>query len=222
MKPTLHILAALTFLAGTGAAFAQSAGTWTGRLGAIKIAPQVSSSDMTAPSFPGTKTDVGDSSQLGGGLTYMVTDHVALDLPLAPGFKHDLYGAGALAGAGTLASVKVLPVTLMGQYRFGQSSAKWRPYAGLGLTYAYFFDETGSGTLTALTNPGGSPTRISVESKFGFTYQLGMRYAIDDKWSVDTSISKTSLKTRTSFSTGQTLDTRLDPITYSIAVGMRF
>jgi len=90
------------------------------------------------------------------------------------------------------------------------------------LTYAYFYEETGSGALTALTNPGGSATRLSVGSKFALTPQLGFSYVLNDTWMLDTSLSKTFLKTRTSFSTGQTIDTTLNPYTFSLGLGMKF
>ena len=55
--------AALATLALAGAAQAQVAGTWSVRLGATHISPQVKSGDLSAPSFPGTKVDVGSASR---------------------------------------------------------------------------------------------------------------------------------------------------------------
>jgi outer membrane protein len=177
---------------------------------------------MTAPSFANTQTDVGKDTQLSGGLTYMYTDNLSVDIPVALPFTHKLLGAGALAGAGQLGSVKSLPFTVFGQYRFNQATSTFRPYLGLGITYAYFFDEQGSNALTATTNPGGTPTSLSVASKFALTPQLGFTYVLNEKWMIDTSLSKTFLKNRTSFSTGQTIDTALDPISFSLGLGMRF
>jgi outer membrane protein len=118
--------------------------------------------------------------------------------------------------------VKALPFTVFGQYRFNEAVALFRPYVGLGLTYAYFYDETGSGALTAITNPGGKPTTLSVGSKFALTPQIGFSYVLNDKWTLDTSYSKTLLKNRTTFSTGQTIDTTLNPNTFSVGLGMKF
>ncbi len=207
---------------GIGAAHAQSAGAWLGRIGATRIAPDVTSGDLSAPSLPGTKSDVEAATQLSGGITYMYTDHFAVDLPLALPFRHDLVGAGAIAGVGKIGDVKALPVTLLAQYRFLEAQAPVRPYVAAGPTYAKFFGERGSGTLTALTNPGGTPTRLSIESRWGFTAQVGLAARINDTWFVDASLSKTFLKTRNTLSTGQTLDIKLDPVTVSVAVGMRF
>lgn len=220
LKPTLILLAALSSLAG--AAQAQSAGAWLGRVGVTHIAPDVTSGNLSAPSLPGTQADVKAATQLSGGITYMVTDHFAVDLPLALPFRHDLVGAGAIAGVGKIGDVKALPITLMAQYRFLEAQAPVRPYLAAGLTYAKFFGERGTGALTALTNPGGTPTQLSIESRWGTTFQAGVTARINDTWFVDASLSKTFLKTRNTLSTGQTLDIKLDPVTVSLGVGMRF
>lgn len=217
---TLTSLAALvTFSA---AAHAQSAGSWLGRLGVTHIAPDVTSGNLTAPSLPGTQADVKSATQLSGGITYMVSDHFAVDLPLALPFKHELTGAGAIAGVGKIGEVKVLPITLFGQYRFLEAQASVRPYLAMGVTYAKFFGERGTSTLTALTNPGGAPTDLSVESRWGFTPQIGVVAKLNGGWFVDASLAKTFLKTRNTLSTGQTLDIKLDPVTFSVGVGKQF
>lgn len=213
---------ALALLSAT-ALHAQTAGSWLLRAGVTNITPDVTSGDLSAPSLPGTKSDVGDSTRLGGGVTYMYTDHFAVDLPLALPFKHELTGDGAIAGVGKIGEVKVLPMTLFAQYRFGEPTAAFRPYVGAGPTYAKFFKERSTATLSALT--GGTPTNpttLSVESKLVPSIQVGATWAIDNRWFVDAMVAKTFLKTRTTLSTGQTLDIKLDPVTVSVAVGMRF
>jgi len=47
-----------------------------------------------------------------------LTDNVSLESDLGLPFKHKLYGAGALAGMGELGTVKVLPPTVLLQYRW--------------------------------------------------------------------------------------------------------
>ena len=92
----------------------------------------------------------------------------------------------------------------------------------LGRTYANFFAERGSGTLTGLTNPGGTPTRLSIDDRWGVTPQVGFVARINERWFFDVSVAKTFLKTRNTLSTGQTLDIKLNPVTISLGVGMRF
>jgi outer membrane protein len=213
----------IALLVACSGAMAQSAGSWLVRGGITQITPDVTSGDLSPPSFAGTRADVGSSTRVGGGITYMVTDHLALDLPLALPFKHELTGDGAIAGVGKIGEVKALPVTLFAQYRFGEANTKFRPYVGAGPTYAKFYDELSTATLSALT--GGTPanpTTFGVKSKLALTLQVGASLAINDRWFVDGMVAKTFLKTRNTLSTGQTLDIKLDPWTVSLAVGMRF
>lgn len=222
MNKKMALLALLASALAGSVAHAQSAGSWSIRGSVTNISPDVSSGNLSAPSLPGTKTDVKSATQLSGGVTYMVTDHVAVDLPLALPFRHDLVGAGAIAGVGKIGDVKVLPITVFGQYRFMEPQAQFRPYVALGVTYANFFGERGSGTLTGLTNPGGTPTRLSIDDRWGLTPQVGLVGRINERWFFDVSVAKTYLKTRNTLSTGQTLDIKLDPVTVSLGVGMRF
>lgn len=215
--------AALAALGAASSASAQSAGTWQARLGAIHIAPSVSSGDLGPPSLAGSKIDVDAATQLGGGITYMVTDHIAVDVPLSLPFKHSIQGAGAVGGTGELGTTKSLPISVFAQYRFGEANAKFRPYVGGGLTYAKFFKETASNTLSAIT--GGTadmPTRMSIESKLAPTLIIGAVYAFNDRWFIEGMLGKTFIKTTTTLSTGQTISTRLDPTTVAISVGYRF
>ncbi|MDD2879951.1 MAG: outer membrane beta-barrel protein [Rhodoferax sp.] len=212
-----------------GFASAQSAGTWMVRAGATNITPSNPSGNLSAPAFYvvprngiGSQTNTGSDTQLGGGFTYMYTDHLSVDVPLALPFKHKLYGAGAIEGVGQIGEVQALPMTVFLQYRFLEANAKFRPYVGLGATYAYLFNEEGSGTLTALSNPGGTPTKISADSKLALTAQIGATLALNDKWFVDVFYSKTKLTTKITLSTGQTVDAALDPATYGVAVGYKF
>lgn len=222
MKTNMKFVAAAMLAVSTQAAMAQSAGTMMTRFGASTIEPQVTSGNLSAPSLPNSKTDVGKASQFAGGLTYMYSDNIAIDLPLALPFKHALYGAGSLSSLGQIGEVKALPVTLSAQYRFMEPTATFRPYIGLGLTYAYFYNATGSAALTAITNPGGPPTRISIDSKFALTPQIGATFAVDKSWFVEAYYSMTKLSTTTKLSTGQTVDVALDPNSYGFFVGYKF
>lgn len=215
----LHFIAAAALLAAS-AAHAQPAGSLMVRIGATMISPDVKSGDLSAPALPGTKIDVGDSTQLGGGITYMVTDNFAVDLPLALPFRHELTGAGAIAGAGKIGEVRSFPVTLIGEYRFGAPNAQMRPYVGAGLTYAKTYRERSTGTLSALT--GGSPTTFKVGSKLAPTVAAGVSYNVNEKWFVEGVVHKTFLKQTAKLSTGQTIDLKVDPWAFSIAVGTRF
>ncbi len=212
-----------TTLLLAGAAQAQVAGTWSVRLGATHISPQVKSGNLSAPSFPNTKVDVGSATALTGGINYMLTDNWAVDVPFGLPFKHKFYGDGAIAGVGEVGETKVIPATVFAQYRFGEANAKFRPYLGLGVTYAKFFKERTTATMTGLT--GGSPanpTTASIDSRWGLTPQVGFVWNFNERWFVDAAYYKSFLKTTSHLSTGQSIDIRLNPNVFAVGIGYRF
>lgn len=223
-KKTMIRAAGVALLAGAAVgAHAQAAGTWWGSVGATRIVPQVSSGTLSPPSAPGTTVDIRGDTQPMVEVGRMITDHWAVALPIGLAFKHEIIGTGAINGVGRIGSVKALPITLFAQYRFLEANSRWRPYAMLGLTYAYFYGEEGSATLNGV-NPANPPggTQLDVKSRFALTPGLGVVVNITDRWFVNASYAKSFLKTTTTLSSGQKIDTKLNPDVYSIAVGMKF
>ena len=215
-------LAAAALILCTSAS-AQVAGSWSARVGVTHISPQVDSGYLSTPSFPGTTVGVGSASALTGGLNYMLTDHWAVDLPLGLPFKHDFYGTGAIEGTGKLGHTKVIPATLFMQYRFAEPTAKFRPYVGLGVTYSRFFKNRSTAALTGVT--GGTPanpTTAWIENKWGLTPQVGFVWSINERWFVDASYYKSFLKTTTHLSSGQSINIKLNPNVFALAIGYRF
>lgn len=220
---TKFLLGALVTLLATGGAWAQSAGSFVVYGGAAQISPQVESGDLTAPSLAGTKVDVKKATSFVGGITYYWTDNISIDLPIALPFKHDVVGAGAIDGVGKLGTVKSLPITLLAQYRFGDAGSTFRPFVGVGPTYGYFFKPKATATLSGIT--GGTPsnpTTLSMKSRLGATLELGAAYNLTKDWSASLSVTKTFIKTTGSLSTGQTIETTLDPVSIKFGVGYRF
>ena len=223
MRNSVRVTAAAVALAACGLASAQTAGTWSARIGVTNLSPDVNSGNLSAPSFPNTKVDAKGNTQLSGGINYMLTDNLALDLPLATPFKHDLMGDGAIAGVGKLGSTKAIPATLLLQYRFNAPNAAFRPYVALGLTYAYFYNEKTTATLNGLT--GGTlanPTTAKVDNKFGAIAQLGFIYNFNERWFVDAAYAKSFLKTNIHLSSGQSISVKLNPDVFSVGIGYRF
>ena len=224
--PSTGTRACIAFVAAAacpGLAAAQGAGSWLLRGGATTIQPQVQSGDLSTPSTPRSQADLESDTQATAGITYMITDRWALDLPLSAGFKHDLVGAGALAGVGRLAEVKLLPISLMLQWRFGEADAALRPYLGLGPTYARFYGSRSTAALSGIT--GGSPARpttLEIESKWTASVQLGAAWRVAPRWQLDAAVSHTPLKTEGRLSTGQTLALKLDPLSLSLGLAYRF
>ena len=223
MNKTLQLSLATACCVLAGAAHAQAAGDWLVRVGTLKVTPMVTSGDLSAPSFAGSQVGVGPSTVLAGGVTYMLDNHISFDLPLSTPLKHDITGAGSVAGVGKLGDTQALPMTVLAQYRFDEPTSQLRPYVGLGPTYAVFYKEHGTNTLTALSGgTPGAPTGLSIKNQFGFTAQVGASLALNNRWSLDAALTKTWLKTRATLSSGQGLDLRLDPRGVTVNVGYRF
>ncbi|MEJ8840706.1 OmpW/AlkL family protein [Ramlibacter sp. AN1133] len=217
----LAVAAALAMLAG--GVHAQAAGTWFGGIGVTHVAPDVSSGTLSPPSAPGTQIDVASDTKPTLFVGRMITDNWSVEVPIGLGFKQSIRGDGAIAGVGEIATVRTLPITVFAQYRFFEPTHRWRPYVMLGLTYAYNYGERGSATLNGINpiNPPGG-TQLDVDSRFGLTPGLGVSYMINDRWFVDAQFAKSFLKTKATLSSGQTIEAKINPNVYRLAVGMRF
>jgi len=226
MKLRLHsavtLLAAAAAIAAAPGALAQAAGQWTAKAGVGKITPKVTSGDVSAPALPGSKADVGPDTQPVFAVAYGMTDNWSVELDLGLPYTHEISGAGAIEGTGKLGTVKSLPPTLFAHYHFFKPEAVVRPYVGVGATYAYFTDTRGSGKMTALSDIGGPPTTFKIKSKLAATFQIGAAYNINANWFIDANISKTFLKTKVTFSSGQTQDMKLDPQAVTLTLGYKF
>jgi outer membrane protein len=219
----LKFLSLVVVMAAASPAFAQKAGAWSASIGITKLSPDVTSGVLSQPSLPNSQSDVTSDTQLTGAVNYGLSDQLTAHIPLGYGFKHELVGAGNPLIAGQkLGEVRALPITAILQYKFLGANATWSPYVGGGMTYARFYKAKGTGFLTAATFNGTGATTLKIDSKFAPTLQLGLTYNINDKWYVDGSYTKTFLKTRTTLSTGQTIDTTLNPNGYTFQVGYKF
>ncbi|GGY99840.1 OmpW family protein [Pseudoduganella plicata] len=226
MNQSLHTAARLLVLAAAlgaaAGASAQAKGDWTVKVGVNRIDPKVESGDVGAPALPGTRADVGPDTKPILNIGYFITDNIAAELDLGAPYRHDLFGAGAIAGTGKLGTADVLPPTLFAQYRFFGKDAVFRPYVGLGVTYAYFRRERGSAQLTSVLNTGGAPSTFSLKAKGAISAQVGASLRLNERWSIDGGVIKTKLKTVASYSTGQTQAIRLDPVAVNIGLTFRF
>lgn len=227
MKVRVNKVVKMLVLAGAfgvaSAASAQSAGQWTAAVGANKITPHVTSGDISAPALPHSQGDVDSNTQPVLVVTYSFTDNFSLEGAIGTPYKHNIYGAGAIAGAGKLGSVEVLPPTLFAQYRFFSPSSVVRPFIGFGPTYARFQKATGSGQMTALTNPGtGVPTTFKLDNKFTYSGQIGLQANFNERFFATAAYIKTKLSTDVHFSSGQEQHMKLDPSSVMIAVGYKF
>lgn len=209
-------------LGAAATASAQNAGQWTLKVGANNITPKVESGDVSAPALPRSKAAVDSDAEPVLFIGYSVSDNISAELDLGLPYKHTISGAGAIEGTGKLGTVEVLPPTILAQYRFFTPAAKWRPYVGLGATYAYFQKARGSAQMTAITNTGGPATTFKIDNKMAATLQVGLAMAINERWYADLALTKTYLKTVVRYSTGQTQDMKLDPLGVNFGIGYKF
>jgi outer membrane protein len=218
----VKLLVAACALAAAGSAAAQAKGKWALSVGAIEIDPKVVSGAISAPALPNSLGDVGKDTEPVAIINYGFTDNITGEFTIAKPYKHSIYGAGSIAGTGELGTTRALPPTAFVQYRFFQPNAAFRPYVGLGVTYAYFYKETGSFRMTALTNPGGPATTFSIDNKLTYSGQIGAVWNFNEKWFLNAALVKTRLRTDVHFSTGQNQHMKLDPKSTVLTLGYKF
>jgi len=216
------LVAAGTLAVATGAA-AQSKGQFTVSVGANMLKPHVESGAISAPALPNSLGDIDKDTQPVAVITYGLTDNISVETAIGTPYKHKIHGAGAIEGTGQLGTAEAMPAIALLQYRFFEPNAMFRPFVGLGVTYAMFRKETGSFPMTALTNPGGgTPTTFSIDNKWTYSGQVGLQFNVNEKWFANAAYIKTKLSTDVHFSTGQRQHMKLDPDSFILSVGYKF
>jgi outer membrane protein len=194
--------------------------------GVTRIAPSVDSGSLSSPTGVGViqdaKVDVASDTRLTAAVSYMVTDHVSLHLPLGLGFKHDVFGAGILAGVGKVADTRALPITLIAQYRFMEARRPVSPLSGRGPDLRAVLQGARQRHADRAHQSRRAAHRRVFQSKLAPTVQVGGVLNLNAKWFVEGSYAKTFLKTRGTLSTGQTIDVGLDPDCFTLHLGYRF
>jgi outer membrane protein len=141
---------------------------------------------------------------------------LVLGAPLKVNVKGDgVNGSGVPNGINgvNILQTKLLPPTAILGYYFGAANDAFRPFAGLGGSYALFFDSRATDALNAYQGGANSgDTTVSIKNAFGFGPFLGFRTAITNDWHVNLGIGKLRYKTEA------TLVTRNTKITSNSAV----
>jgi outer membrane protein len=174
---------------------------------------------------PDTK---GKASTLGGNIaassaqvpeidiTKFIAPNLALEL-IAATTKHDISLRGSpLAGSSTdLGTVKLLPPTLTLQYH-ANPTGTFRPYAGAGLNYTFFYGSKAQGTMT----------NVKYQDHLGYALQAGFDYMIDEKVGINFDIKKIFLKTRAAVTDNANkhynANVRLDPWLIGAGISYHF
>ncbi|MCW3847659.1 OmpW family protein [Sphingomonas sp. LB-2] len=219
MRTTLIIALAGTALFATPA-FAQNdreAGDWLVRARAILVTPNEESGAVTG--IAGSGATVDDDVMPEVDFTYFVTRHIGAELILAT-TKHNVNGAGSIAGLGRIASSRVLPPTLTLQYHFAPGGAV-HPYVGAGVNYTIFYSEKATSSL----NTALGATTIDMEDSAGYALQAGVDIDVGHNLFINADVKYIDMDTTATLRSGatvRTLDVSIDPIVASVGVGVKF
>jgi len=231
MKYTLNSLATslslaivLPIISPTLAAY--EAGDWIVRAGAATVQPNDDSGLVAG--IDGSSVSVDDAVQLGITASYLITDHVGIELLASTPFEHDISASGSIAAVGEIASATQLPPTLSIQYYPLDKNSLWQPYVGVGVNYTIFFDEETTDNLAAAFNAESSS--ISLDNSVGLAAEVGVDYAIGDRFLVNATIwwidldtnADVTLNNADGSSVDTSVDVSIDPLVYMLSVGYRF
>ena len=154
---------------------------------------------------------------------HMFTDNVATEMSIGVPPKMTLDVHLKTSDHPAAASADVLTPTVVAKYLFNTPGDKWRPYVGLGLTYASFAS-VNANTSDPLVNALGG-TSASLSSSWAPVYNAGFIYNINDRFSINASISYIPLKTKATFFGSGTTTTgtvKLNPTDYVVRIGYKF
>jgi len=232
MKKTLTTLGtAVALSAGVMSlpAVAYEPGDMLVRFGAVHVAPNESSDtlliDGSSSVFPKSEATVGDDTQFGISFTYLINQHVGVEILGATPFKHEVKVKGLGGGLdGKLADVKHLPPTVSLQYYPMGANSRWQPYVGLGLNHTFFFDEK----LTSERKTQGFDN-LKLKSSTGLTGQVGIDVALTERLFVNAAAWYMGIDTTatvdgpSALSVKQTkVKVQIDPMVYMLGLGVKF
>jgi outer membrane protein len=147
-------------------------------------------------------------------LTYFLTDHWGLEL-IAAVTPHEMGVINSGAGNVDLDDVWLLPPTLTAQYHFNPHG-DYRPYAGAGFGYIWYFDES-----------NGAVGDVEYDDGISYVLQAGMDIAIDDAWAFNVDVKKLFHQTDVTLKNNAggvigTADVDLDPWIVGVGLAYRF
>ncbi|MDX9740608.1 MAG: OmpW family outer membrane protein [Gammaproteobacteria bacterium] len=204
-------------VACSGAAWA-APGDLTVRVGAAHVAPNDDSGQLNPPIVAGAEVEVDSSTSLGLTVGYMLGEKLGIGLLAAWPFEHDIKGAGALAGAGTIAKTKHLPPTVTLQYHFAPE-ASVRPFVGAGINYTKFFSEKTEGAL----RDDLDVQDISLDDSWGWALEAGIDVDVTPDWFLSGQIFYIDIDTTAELAGGAaSIDVDINPWVFMASVGRTF
>ena len=224
-----RILWALAVLLGPTASRADDIPNNTVRLGEYWFWFDVHATDLTGPFVPpGVGLDVKNTTTPFFSYLRRLSTHFAVELaagvpPLAKTVGKGPATIGSMPFAGQeIATARWFAPSLLLEYLFLDDSSALRPYIGLGLNYAYFYDckSTAAGDAVA-----GGPTRIELPASLDLAATVGFSYRLPHHTSIGASYSAANVATHLTATTGDIVRTstiHFNPRALVIAVGISF
>jgi outer membrane protein len=221
MRTAASVIALAAVLGLAAPASAHEAGDWLVRVGASNVAPKSNNGSIDFLNLGAV--DVDDQWGVTFNFTYMYTANIGVELLAALPYEHDIAVAGL---PGTAATVTHLPPTLSVQYHF-MPTAKFQPYAGVGLNFTWFTDTSKKGGLRAADDLLDVTTGLDVDStSFGLAAQLGFDYMLNDRWFLNVDVRWIDISTDATLTANgafvEKFSVDVDPWVYGIHVGYRF
>ncbi|MHA7834638.1 MAG: OmpW/AlkL family protein [Algiphilus sp.] len=226
--PLIPAIGLAALLGMTPMAHAHEAGDLIVRAGGAWVSPNDTSGDVQG--FPGNGVEVDDAFSGGISITYMLTDLFSVDLLGAIPFTHDVNATGPdLGGLGKIAEVTHLPPTLLANVHIPLRSDKLMPYAGVGVNYTMFFDESASASLEGALGESD----VDLDDSVGPAFQVGADYLLSDNWVFNVAVWWIDIDTTATINfkgdpndpsdDGKTkVDVDIDPWVVMVGAGYRF
>jgi outer membrane protein len=215
MKTSYLALAAVLAFAATSAAQAQDfqpkhKGLLMLNVRATDVTSSADDSIRTAAgAASGLHVDVGASVVPTIGLSYFLTDNVAVEV-IAGTSRHEIKAKGPATDV-AVHKTWVLPPVVSLQYHFAPA-AKFSPYVGAGLNYMLFYggdDKNGF--------------KVDLDDGFGTALQVGADIASTGPWSLNVDVKKVFFTTDAKINNGALKSkVHLDPWVLSAGFGYKF
>jgi outer membrane protein len=153
-------------------------------------------------------------------LTFFMTDHLATELTLG-GAPYDIKDRSGK----TLVSAGLITPTAMLQYHLMPASKQFRPYVGVGLSYANFYSEKAGEVLTNRVVTPAISYSADIKDGLAPVAQVGADIAINEQLYINIDakyLGANSKLTLDQGGTSQTVSHRMRSIIMGAGVGFRF
>lgn len=200
------LVAALTGIASAQTATMSDDSKFLLRTRALYVAPNEEGTTDAA----GGDVTLDDSVVPEIDLTYFVTKNIGVEA-IAAITPHNANVANSALGNLDLGSVTLLPPTVNLQYHFNPEGTI-RPYVGAGVNYTVFFNE----------HAGVSVNKVDYDNSFGYSFQAGADYMLNDKLSINLDVKKLKLDTDVTVNNAIHSSVDIDPLIVGVGVGYRF